>query len=72
VNFTWFQFGATNVDLGWVLDPLSAVMLVMVTFVGPADLYLLDRLHGARRELHALLLLSQLVCGSHAGRGDCE
>ena len=34
VNFTWIQFGATNVDLGWVLDPLSAVMLVMVTFVG--------------------------------------
>jgi NADH-quinone oxidoreductase subunit L len=34
VNFTWFQFGSTNVDLGWVLDPLSAVMLVMVTFVG--------------------------------------
>ena len=34
VNFTWFQFGTSNVDLGWVLDPLSAVMLVMVTFVG--------------------------------------
>src|SRR5208283_3731569 len=34
VNFTWFQFGATNVDLGWVLDPLSAAMLVMVSFVG--------------------------------------
>jgi NADH-quinone oxidoreductase subunit L len=34
LNFTWFQFGRTNVDLGWVLDPLSAVMLVMVTFVG--------------------------------------
>jgi NADH-quinone oxidoreductase subunit L len=34
VNFTWIQFGSTNVDLGWVLDPLSAVMLVMVTFVG--------------------------------------
>jgi len=34
VNFTWLQFGTTNVDLGWVLDPLSAVMLVMVTFVG--------------------------------------
>ena len=33
-NFTWLQFGSTNVDLGWVLDPLSAVMLVMVTFVG--------------------------------------
>jgi NADH-quinone oxidoreductase subunit L len=33
-GFTWIQVGATNVDLGWVLDPLSAVMLVMVTFVG--------------------------------------
>ena len=34
VNFTWFQFGTTNVDLGWILDPLSAIMLVMVSFVG--------------------------------------
>jgi NADH-quinone oxidoreductase subunit L len=33
VNFTWIQVGATNVELGWVLDPLAAVMLVMVTFV---------------------------------------
>ncbi|HME58837.1 MAG TPA: hypothetical protein VKF63_10905, partial [Terracidiphilus sp.] len=24
VNFTWIQFGTSNVDLGWVLDPLSA------------------------------------------------
>jgi len=34
VNLTWFQFGSTSVDLGWVLDPLSAVMLVMVSLVG--------------------------------------
>jgi NADH-quinone oxidoreductase subunit L len=34
VNFTWIQVGATSVDLGWVLDPLSAVMLLMVSFVG--------------------------------------
>jgi NADH-quinone oxidoreductase subunit L len=34
VNFSWFQFGATSVDLGWVLDPLSAIMAVMVCFVG--------------------------------------
>ncbi|MGA3012236.1 MAG: NADH-quinone oxidoreductase subunit L [Terracidiphilus sp.] len=34
VNLTWFQSGAVNVDLGWVLDPLSAMMLVMVSFVG--------------------------------------
>jgi NADH-quinone oxidoreductase subunit L len=34
VNLTWIQVGAANVDLGWMLDPLSAVMLVMVSFVG--------------------------------------
>ncbi len=34
VNFTWLRFGSSTVDLGWVLDPLAAVMLVMVCFVG--------------------------------------
>ncbi|HWG22416.1 MAG TPA: NADH-quinone oxidoreductase subunit L [Terracidiphilus sp.] len=34
VNFAWLHFGATPMDLGWILDPLSAVMLVMVTLVG--------------------------------------
>ena len=34
VNFTWFQAGTAHVELGWVLDPLAAMMLVMVTFVG--------------------------------------
>jgi NADH-quinone oxidoreductase subunit L len=36
-NFEWLQFaaGAPGIlKLGWVLDPLTAVMLVMVTFVG--------------------------------------
>ncbi len=33
-NFAWFNFGAYELRLGWVLDPLSAVMLVMVSFVG--------------------------------------
>src|ERR1017187_4611938 len=33
-NFPWFQFGSEWVKLGWVLDPLTAVMLVMVTVVG--------------------------------------
>jgi NADH-quinone oxidoreductase subunit L len=33
-NLTWIQAGTANVDLGWILDPLSAVMLVMVSFVG--------------------------------------
>jgi len=34
VNFAWLHFGSSSVELGWILDPLSAVMLVMVCFVG--------------------------------------
>ncbi|MGC2636237.1 MAG: NADH-quinone oxidoreductase subunit L [Acidobacteriaceae bacterium] len=34
INFRWMQFGDQWVALGWLLDPLAAVMLVMVTFVG--------------------------------------
>jgi len=34
VNFAWMQAGTASVDLGWVLDPLSAVMLAMVSLVG--------------------------------------
>ncbi len=34
VNFSWLQAGTQAVELGWVLDPLSAVMMVMVCFVG--------------------------------------
>jgi NADH-quinone oxidoreductase subunit L len=33
-NFRWMQFGSDWVRLGWMLDPLTAVMLVMVSFVG--------------------------------------
>jgi NADH-quinone oxidoreductase subunit L len=33
-NVPWFQIGAEWFKVGWVLDPLTAVMLVMVTFVG--------------------------------------
>ncbi|HEX7518191.1 MAG TPA: NADH-quinone oxidoreductase subunit L [Chthoniobacterales bacterium] len=33
-NFTWFTFGEHALRIGWVLDPLTAAMLMMVTFVG--------------------------------------
>ncbi|MBA4146952.1 MAG: NADH-quinone oxidoreductase subunit L [Verrucomicrobia bacterium] len=33
-NFNWFQLGEGSLRLGFILDPLTAVMLVMVTFVG--------------------------------------
>ena len=32
-NFTWFAFGEQALRLGWLLDPLTAAMLVMITFV---------------------------------------
>jgi NADH-quinone oxidoreductase subunit L len=34
VNFRWLQFGTEWLRLGWLLDPLTAIMLVMVCFVG--------------------------------------
>lgn len=33
-NINWFQSGGQWLQIGWVLDPLTSVMLVMVTFVG--------------------------------------
>src|SRR3954468_7102060 len=33
-NFTWLTFGDQAVRLGWLLDPLTGSMLVMITFVG--------------------------------------
>ena len=33
-NFTWFTFGEQTLRLGFVLDPLAAAMLVMVSLVG--------------------------------------
>lgn len=32
-NFEWFRFGDSSLQLGWVLDPLTVMMLMMVTFV---------------------------------------
>ena len=33
-NFTWFKFGTSSLDLGFILDPLTAGMAAMVAFVG--------------------------------------
>lgn len=33
-NFNWLSLGDAHLQLGWVLDPLTASMLVMVTLVG--------------------------------------
>ncbi len=46
-SFPWIQFGGQWMDIGWVLDPLTAIMLVMVTFGQRVDFHLQRRLHGA-------------------------
>ena len=33
-NFTWFNFGDQTLRLGFVLDPLAAAMLMMISLVG--------------------------------------
>jgi proton-translocating NADH-quinone oxidoreductase chain L len=33
-NFTWFTFGEQSLRLGFVLDPLAAAMLAMISLVG--------------------------------------
>jgi NADH-quinone oxidoreductase subunit L len=33
-TFTWFDFGATALRMGWLLDPLTGVMIAMVSFIG--------------------------------------
>src|SRR5467141_3800166 len=33
-NFTWFTFGDQSLRIGFVLDPLAAAMLLMITLVG--------------------------------------
>jgi len=33
-NFSWLTFGASRLSFGFLLDPLTGCMLVMVTFVG--------------------------------------
>src|SRR5580765_3357607 len=32
-NFTWFTFGENALRIGWVLDPLAAAMLMMISLV---------------------------------------
>src|SRR5215831_13730431 len=33
-NFTWFTFGDQSLRIGFVLDPLAAAMMLMITLVG--------------------------------------
>ena len=72
VNFTWIQVGDGAGRTGMGARSAGGRDAGDGHVCRAADLHLLDRLHGARRELHAVLLLPEFVCGRDAGRGDCE
>ena len=55
-------------QLGWMLDPLTAVMLVMVTFVGLLIFIYSIGYMARRRKLHPLLLLPRALRRRHARR----
>ena len=63
-----FSSATTSVDLGWVLDPLSAVMLVMVTFVGLL-IFIYSTGYMAHDENFTRFFCFLPVRRSHAGRG---
>ena len=70
--FNWFDLGATHLQLGWILDPLSAVMLVMVTFVGLLIfIYSTGYMEHDENYTRFFCFLS-LFAGWHAWSFDCE
>jgi NADH-quinone oxidoreductase subunit L len=60
------------VDLGWVLDPLSAVMLVMVSFVGLLIFIYSTGYMEHDENFTRFFCFMSFVCRSDAGRGDCQ
>ena len=54
-NFTWFTFGEQTLRIGWMLDPLAAAMLVMITLVGLA--FWFQRRYRAATKIYAVLRL---------------
>ena len=71
-NFTWFTFGEQALRIGWVLDPLAAAMLVMITFVGLCIFVFSIGYMARRQELHALLRLSLVFLRRDARRRHRE
>ena len=60
--FTWIQSGPLQINIDFAVDRLTAVMLMVVTGVGTLIHGLFRRLHGGRRRLLPVLLVSEPVC----------
>ena len=66
---TWMGLGNFRVDLAFAMDPLSAVMALVVTGVGFPDPHLQPGLHVPRRRFPAVLHLPEPVHLRHDDPG---
>lgn len=64
----WLPTGETWLDLGFMVDPLTAMMLFVVTVVG-LNIFVYSRVHARRPSVLAVLRLSVSVRHVHAGTG---
>ena len=71
-NFPWFDLGETALRLGWVLDPLTAVMLVMVCLVGLLIFIYSVGYMAQDDNFTRFFCFLALVCGGDAGGGDFQ
>ena len=54
-SMTWFKAGETSLSIGWAVDSLAAIMLLVVGVVALDGDGLLGRVHGGRPRMGALL-----------------
>ena len=69
---SWIAVGDLSIDVAFRLDPLSALMLSFVTFVGLPHPRLLDRLHAPRRDRRRLRALLRVPEPLHVRDADAR
>ena len=70
--YIWMTSGDVKFSIGFLIDPLTALMMVGRDLRVADGAHLHHRLHGRRSRLHALLLLHLAVHVQHADAGDGE
>ncbi len=72
VVYTWMASGDLSVPIGFLVDPLSMVMLMVVTGVGLHHPRVLHRVHAWRARIPPIFLLSESLRVQHAHPGGRE
>ena len=70
-NFKWLPFTESlSIDMGILLDPISVMMLVVISYRFAAGTHILFRLHEGRTRFPALLRLPVALHHVHARTGS--